>query len=281
MAEQSTYFFGRLNLITAYDDYEEKHRLLLRGLRSKKEMEVRSVLWSFLEVGETTTDEEQFAYGHLAKYRPNTEEEVARPELGSIEDTPIRNLIIAKSRFFIHIQSGVIAFHAISGQIDAGVFCDRFKRVFENEFDRFFVSAEIQIIEEPYKLFEMLSKFEAVTKVQIALHPSNPSLSEMWRDIDKDFKAKGVDSYTEGYEAGRKSPALKIVDDKLVRGKIAMAEDGYGKASVTGVLNGKRKTVTTRDNPVSAQAANNEHSVSEVLDDLIATFKQIFNRFIK
>jgi hypothetical protein len=281
MADQPIYLFGRLNLVAAYENYEAKRTLLLRGLHSKAEVEVRGVLWSFLDVGETTADDERFAYGYLVKYRRITEEEVARPDLGSIGDTPIENLIVAKARFFLHLQSGVIAFHPVGGQVEANAFCDRFKRVFENEFQGFFVAAEIQMIQEQYKIFEVLSEFETVTKVQLSLHPSNPNLSEMWKDIDKDLKNKGVDSYVEIYEAGKKSPTLNIVNDKNVRGKIAMAEDGYGKAAVTGKLRGKTKTVTTRDNPVSGQARNEQFTPREVLDDLLSVFRLIFSRFLK
>jgi hypothetical protein len=281
MADQPTYLFGRLNLVAAYEDYEAKRKLVIRGLHSKTEVEIRNVLWSFLDVGETRDDDERYAFGYLVKYRRVTEEEVARPDLGSIGDTPVENLIVAKSRFFLHLQSGVIAFHPIGNQIEANVFCDRFKRVFEKEFEGFFIAAEIQIIQEQYKIFEVLSDFETVTKVQLSLHPSNPNLSEMWKDIDKDFKNKGVDSYTEIYEAGKKSPTLNIVNDKNVRGKIAMAEDGYGKAAVTGKLKGKTKTVTTRDNPVSAQARSEQFTAREVLDDLLSVFKLIFSRFLK
>lgn len=278
MPEQATYYFGRLNLIAPYED---KRKLLLSGLRSDKIIERRKMMWDFLDVGELGSENGAFLHGYLVKYRPLTEEEVARPDLGTIGDTTISNLVVAKSRFFLHIESGLIAFHPASGQIEIPQFCKMFPELFTNAFDNFFINAEIQIVQEQYKIFEVLPRFSEITRVYIALHPSNPNLADMWKEVDEDLKRIGADKYTETWEAGGKSATLKVVDDKPIRSKIAMAEDGYGEAELTGKLDGEQKKVSTRDNPVQAPAPSDDERPDVILDGLSAAFKKIFGRFEK
>jgi hypothetical protein len=66
MAEQSVYYFGRLNIIAEYDN---KRVFLLRGLRSKEALEKRNLAWDFLDIGETTNEDfGPFIYGFLVNW---------------------------------------------------------------------------------------------------------------------------------------------------------------------------------------------------------------------
>jgi hypothetical protein len=276
MPEQVNYYFGRLNLIASYED---KSQFLLRGLQSARWVEHRNMIWDFLEIGKIQTENGLFLHGYLVKYRPSTEAEIAQPITGKIGSTDINDLIVAKSRFFLHTQSGLIAFHPIRGRIEIHQFCKLFCELFEVAFDNFFVDAEIQIIQEQYKIFEVLEQFGSIDRAEIYLHPANPNLNPVWQGVQARLETLGASKYGETYEAGGKSTTLRIVDDEEVRSKIAMAEDGYGEASVTGKLNGEVKKVSTKDNPVSALAPADDTTPEAILDALLVTFKKILGRF--
>jgi hypothetical protein len=78
----------------------------------------------------------------------------------------------------------------------------------------------------------------------------------------------GTSKYNEFYETGGKYSTLTVIDDQEIHSKIAMAEDGYGEACVKGTLNGEAKTITTKDNPVSAIAPDGDEQATIVLDSL-------------
>lgn len=145
----------------------------------------------------------------------------------------------------------------------------------------FFVAAEIQSIEEPYRIFEALRRFERISRVSIYLHPANPDLTDVTRRIHSRLKQLGADTYAERYEAGKLEPGLQVVDDTEVTSKISMAEDGYGKAEVTGTLEGEIVTVTTADSPLTAFADGDEVQPEVALEELLPTIRRIFARFGK
>ena len=276
MADQATYYFGRLNLMASYDD---RSPFLMQGLHAREPVEVRKIRWAFFDVGEISGNDGVFAYGFLAKYRATTDEEVAREDIGALADTPIANLVVAKSRFFIHLDTGIIAFHGVQGQIDVDLFCNRFKRVFEHAYGRFFVAADIEMIQEDYKLLEVLSQFSSITRLRLSLHPSHGEQREQWKDVDDELRRKGVDNYSETLEAGRQSLSLRVQMDKNLIAKIAMAQDGYGRAQVKGRLHGRIKAVSSSDNPVNSSVPNNDRTLEELLAGLSPTFFHLFTRF--
>lgn len=272
------YYFGRLNLIANYTD---KREFILVGLRSPKFVEHRGYKWGFFEASELQTEFGPFLHGYLVKYKPETDEEVAVPETRKLSDEAIANRVTAKSRFFLHVESGLIAYHPVGNQIESRTFCKRFVKLFENAFNNFFVNAEIQAIEEQYKIFEAIKKFKSISKVVIYLHPSNPSNSERWERVDKRLKTLGASSYHEQYEGKPKGYGLDIVEDEELTSKIFMADDGYGKADVTGEMDGEVRTISTKDNPITALAPNDEEPPETVIDRLSSTIKSIFSRFVR
>lgn len=278
MPELSTFYFGRLNLIATYSD---KREFLIRSLRSNTSVEQRRIIWDFFDIQEISSETGTYLYGYLAKYRPVTDEEIANPTDQTIVETAIRNLIVAKSRFFLHIEDGLVIFHPQSGQIEIGQFCNMFATLIERANNDFFVNAEVQIVQDQYKLLEMLPQFSKLTRLTISLHPSNPNLSPTWDTIDRDLKDKGADKLTETYESGKRFESLNVANDSEIKAKIVMAEDGYGEAAITGIVNGEVKTITTKDNPVSAQAPNDDVPAPDVLSMLTGKIKQIFSRFNK
>lgn len=278
MPELTLYHFGRLNLSATY--IEAKREYVLKGLRSSKPLVSNNINWGFLEVGDTVIDEGEFVFGLLAKFRTLTQEEVVNPQLGAIVDVPVENMVVGKSVFFMHIDTGIIAFHPHGGQIDPELFRKRFVEVFINAHDGFFAAAEIEVIQEQYVFLEEIRRFSTIERVEIHLHPSNPSTSDVWEKIDKDLKLTQTGKYTEVREATKRFGKLNIVDNEDLKAKAGMATDGYGKVVVSGSANGKPKTLSTSDNPVTTEApvVDDTNRPIDVLEQLRAAFRKVMDR---
>lgn len=266
------YYFGRLNLITAG---HEKRQLTQEALSSRAVLEKRGQRWGFYEFSEI----DSYFTGFLVKYRASAEEEVANPERGILEDIPIENRVTAKSRFFLHVESGLIAYHPILYQIPRRTFATRFAEVFEHALRGFFVNAEVQSIEQQRRLIDELARFKSIRKVSIYLHPSNPSSRDIWRRQDERLRDLNATSYRENYETRPEKGSLKVAEDEDLRQKIAMAEDGYGKVDVTGERDGKSQKISTGDNPLSAPAPADDQDPPSVLAALRETFTDFLSRF--
>ncbi len=272
------YYFGRLNVL---GNYKNKREFLLKGLQTGLLIEHRQYNWGFFDVSELNTEFGGFIHGYLVKYHPMIEEEVVVPETHRLTDTTVPNRVIAKSRFFLHIESGLLAYHPISISIENSEFCDRFVELLEENHGGFFVNADIQAIEDEYKIFEAIRRFQSISRVAISLHPSNPSNRDVWKKYDERFKQMRVGSFKEEYESKQNGDGLNVVDDEEVTGKISMADDGYGRADVTGNIDGETKTISTKDNPITASAPGDDQAPESVFESLATPFRNIFRRFFQ
>jgi len=271
------YYFGRLNLIAVFDD---KREFLFKALKTNRVLQYRGYNWGFFDIVELESELGNLFHGFLVKYKPEFSEEVANPNTHSLEDQEIDNFVVAKARFFLHIKSGIITYHPVGNIISRQTFVERFCKLFEFSLDNMFVNAEIQSIEEDYKIFEVIRSFKKIKRVHIYLHPSNPSNRDRWKRTDERLKNLGASSYYENYEADEEIGSLNVVEDEEINSKISMADDGYGKADVTGEVDGELTTVSTSDNPITTQAPNDEFEARNVLDKLVIKLKDIFDRFI-
>lgn len=176
----------------------------------------------------------------------------------------------------MHVQSGLVAYYLRSG-ISQKQFKERFEELFEKSYDDFFVDVTIQDIEDQYDFFARIEKLQKVLKVEISLHPSNPSNHDRWKSIDERIKGIGADRYKEIYEAKEGSGGLNIKRDEDFNSKAHMAQDGYGKTKVVGLVNDEKITISTGEKPLTATAPA-EAEKKTVLSSLLPTFKNIFGR---
>jgi hypothetical protein len=271
------YYFGRLTITASYED---KRTYILQGLRPNTTRAARGHIWQFVQIEELSNEVGQWVHGFLAKYKPESEATVVVPEAGAFMETEIANLVVARSRFFLHIESGLIAYHPQGSDIRPEQFRERFVELFKDNHSRWFVEAEIQSIDEPYKLREELSRMVAITKVSVSLHPANPNINPNWRRIHERLVRLGVKTYTERYDTkSAQTEGSTIVQDEELLAKLLMAEDGYGTAKVTGRIEGKVKVVSTHDNPITQLAPVDDIPASGVLESLMITIRSIFKRF--
>lgn len=269
--------FGRVNILSSYDD---KTALLRKGFKTKKIVIEDKFSWGFFNIEELDTELGKVFTGFLCKYAPIKLEEKADPTIHSIIDEEIENRIIAKSRFFLIVKSGLIAYHTISNSISPNQFSKFFTQLFIEEFDRLFLNIDIQSIKEEYEIFDAIKKFEQIQKVTIILHPSNPNNRDSWDHIDKLIKNLEAASMKEEIFYKENSKGLQnISSNNEIVSRIQMTEDGYGETQVRGYMNGELKTISSKQNPITCDAPNDEFEANTVFNILKHKFRNILGRF--
>ncbi|MBW4694279.1 MAG: DUF4747 family protein [Lyngbya sp. HA4199-MV5] len=277
---ERTYYFGRLNIAAMYDN---KTEYVINAFRQGVRLEERGNIWEFIDVSRLEYNNDIYIHAFLTKYRKLFPEEIVNPDTSQSEQGVIENLIIAKSSFFLHIKSGTIAYQASSNQIRSKQFDSQFCKLFEKAHNHFFVDTDIQAINERGDFIERINEFQTIKKISFKLHPSNPRSHPIWKSLDDDIKAIGASKYTEEYSSKKDgSNSLNIDRIRLseeIRSKIEMANDGYGKASFSGLINGEFKTITTSGNPIKATVLIRE-KVEDVFDSVKSSFDKILRGLI-
>lgn len=278
MAKRVRYYFGRLNLMPIRP-YAEKLSWLRNTLRSEGEIRDHNIVWEIFRVNELDSDIGQFLSGYLGRYRSETRVEVASPSAQDVDVQMIENLVTAKALFFLHVRSGIFAYHSVPNQIAPATFRTRFEQLLFKKAGAFFIDVEIAPIDEEASLRDKLRQFERVSEIRIVLHPSNPSNRDFWQRIDKRLRDLRATKYTEEIRTTDPRRGLRVIDDQDINSKISMAEDGYGKAVAKGQINGEEHTVTTSSNPVVASAPTEPELPRNILRHLQGSFSRILSRF--
>lgn len=275
--ETVTYYFGRLNLIAIY---ESKRDFLLQSLNTDKVISRYHHNWGFFEIkslvdnlfGELLT-------GFLVKYKDEDREEKVDEATHTIAQEDVEDRVKAKARFFLHIKSGLIAFHPIGGEITREQFRQRFCELIEESNEGLFTEAAIVYIEERGRFFELIRSLSEIKAINIWLHPSNPSNADKWEKIDQRLKRLRAKEYRESYNTHPDLPPSTVENDEEIAAKVWMAEDGYGEVAATGTSDGQAKRVSTLDNPVTAQSFSDKFDTNTIFSRLKGSFESIFSRF--
>jgi len=220
-----------------------------------------------------------FFEGFLTKYKERDAVEVVDTKARAIADENVENLVVAHARFFIHVASGLVAYHPVGTRISASAFQTRFCRLIEGAMNEVFFSAELLPINQLEMFEEALRKFTRIDRLSIYLHPSNPSNRQPWRRVDERLQAMNASQYQEVYRGNPAKGGLKPEADKSIRRKIVMTEDGYGRTEAIGIMDGKPHKATTQSEPLSSRASNDSASAAIVLRTLANSFTSILQRF--
>lgn len=267
-----TFFFGRLN-ITSYDN--DKRNLILRGLKTEKFHDKNEFKYGFFDVQEINAD---FVYGRLVKYKRVLEGEIVDEKSHRTVVGGLPYGIVAKSDFFLHYKSGVIAYRPLASKISAKQFRHVFARLFEVGHDNFFVNAQVETIDEGIRIEEAIKRFEVIKKISFDIHPTNPSNRDTYKSVDERLKRLQAEKLKQIIESSNEGSLNKdelLVDD--IYRSLVMATDGYGNGAIHGVTEGRKVVITTGDSPVRKEIVESPEP-SEMLDSLMSTFIQIWNR---
>ncbi|MCH2534363.1 MAG: hypothetical protein MK008_07985 [Bdellovibrionales bacterium] len=219
-----------------------------------------------------------FISGYLGKFEPEKTQEVADRKQLDFNTLDIQDSVVAKSKFYLHIKSRIIAFQIVGQDISISSFRNRFCSVFNAGYDDLLVDTDIQLIEETNTLIASLAKFEKVFSFNVNLHPSNPNHRDIWKDVDKRLQKLRAKKYKEEIGADWDSEGLDIANDGDVKSKIYMAADGYGKATVKGEMEGELRTISTGKNPIVQEIADSVSKEDCLLHRLSLMFGKIFER---
>jgi hypothetical protein len=273
-----TYFFARLILVGRYTEtLASKRDLIGQALSADSVVEHHSYLWKFLEVAQFRDDDGGgYFTGFLAKFRS---EDVERVEGAHVGVAPVEDKIAAKARFILHVRSGIIAYHPVRQGISMTSFERRFAELFQRGLGNLFIDVGVVRLIDETTIWAAIEKFTRIDRFDVTIHPTNPDYREVYRDIDEHLKALRAAKMTQtivARDAGEKAGAgLDVAGDRDSRAKITMAADGYGEASVTGVMDGRKRTVSTRQTPVAVQGPSDVAPPGDALDAVAPTIARL------
>ncbi|MGD0753186.1 MAG: hypothetical protein ABSA23_17495 [Anaerolineales bacterium] len=194
-AQTQTYFFGRINIISNFSD---KKQLFFQAFSANKFHMKGEYKYGFFAVEEMESD---FSYGLLVKYKPMLEGETVDEKIHQIKEGGLPDGVVAKSDFFLHIPSSVIAYRPITNKVSPGQFRDTFGKLIELGHERFFVSAKFESIDEEIRIEEALKKFDHIYMVTFDIHPTNPSNRDTYKSLDEKLKRLNADKMKETLES--------------------------------------------------------------------------------
>lgn len=274
-----TYFFGRLNLLGSWKD---KRQFIHEALTTEVFETRRGFKYGLFDIDELEINDELFVFGRLVKYKPLLEGEIVNEDSHELIEDGLIHGVVAKSEFYLHYRTGVIAYRPISNRISDNQFRVISATLIEAGHDHFFVNAEVQSVNEELAIEEAFSKFRHIERVSVDLHPTNPSNRDIYQRLDEKFKRLRASRFRQTIDAtseGLNQDALR--EDDAYSG-LMMAVDGYGRGCIQGEIDdGRRVTIYTDDSPVTKEVVPSEENPRDVLYQLMPTFKRIWERMLR
>jgi hypothetical protein len=142
----------------------------------------------------------------------------------------------------------------------------------------FFVSVNIDSVDEDIEITESIRLLKDVSKISLSIRPTNPSNRPIYRPLDERLKRLEAEKERRVIKATERGFNVdELIDDEIYMG-VFMAADGYGSASVYGEKeDGTRVVIRTEDSPVIEKVADNEDPLA-ILAQLFQTFSRIWKR---
>ncbi len=275
-AKLHTFFFGRIGIISGLE--EPKSDFLYKAVTSNvSHREETEYEYSIFDGDRVNLNTEEFIVGKLLKYKTLPEETFDKT-LHQITTSFVKDEIVGKSDFVIHVVSGIIAYRPISGRISDKQFRRIFSRLIEAAYHNFFISISVEAINEDSSIEEQIKEFKKIYSVTINVHPSNPNSRDSWEQLDKRLQNLEASQLSETITGGPGGLNYeRLLRDEAYQG-IRMAADGYGFASISGKnLQDRDVKISTEENPVQVGAIIDNNSPN-LIKQLLKTFQHIINR---
>lgn len=268
--------FGRLSIISTY--HEDKIEFFDKVFGLNKPYSDQYNKYMFLKVQKISYLQQYFFLGKVVKYK-SVDEEIVIEDSKALGLSTVKDAVVSKLDFVLHPYSSIIAYRPIPSRFSPSQFRNTFARLIEMAFDNLFISVIIEAINEESQIHETFKKFQSINMININLHPSNPNNRDVWVNIDNELIALNAKEYQQtiiGKPGGLNKESVEKSD--LYSG-IIMAADGYGDASVVGMLeDGTVTTISTADNPKETKVYLDDVP-EKLLDQLIHPFESIWKRF--
>jgi hypothetical protein len=271
------FYLGRFNLLANYDSYQQKEVIIRRSLLANVVTDHLQFKYKFSKIDEVKIGDRLLFVGYLIKYSKNEPHSVVDEGNGEVNEVDVPNEIIGMARFILENKTGLIAYHAPNRKFTQQSFANRFSELFEKANDNFFVKAAIESIEDRGSLLDRLKTMIRIKEIRINLHPSNPSSARVWKTIDDRIQTLHAGKYIQIYEA--KPEGQSLGTDTQIEQSIAMAEDGYGIATATGInQDGANVRYSTADNPETFNLEDDKLEPSLLVEYVLPYLQRIINR---
>lgn len=274
------FYAGRVNLMPTQPNLTEKGELFRRALGAAVTFSRAQFEWTFLNVSEIKVSGREFFSGFLVKFTPESRAEFAKLDTRTLQIAIARDLVEAKARFFVEVETGIIFYHPVMPQIRRDTFESRFCRLFERGLGNFFIDVQIDPIREQFSILQELKQFEVILELDITLRPSNPDHSELWEQQDEKLKRRRAKWMREKICGSEVAGGLNIKEDAEILSSLYMAEDGYGEASIRGRRAGKVRRISSRDAQIKSSGPNDEQDPAVVLGVLLEGFAEVIKRLL-
>jgi len=271
-----TFQFGRVLVVGR--SVTDKAEFFSKVFSVKRPVSDQFNKFLFLDVQSLSINQETFFVGKLVKYKAK-EEDVVIEDDSALGTSIVENAVVAQPEFVLHPFTGIIAFRSMPSLFSPRQFRDKFARLVEASFDNFFINTKVEAVNEEFEIQEQFKRLRSIKHISVDLHPSNPHNRDLWKHVDEEIKSYGAVEYLQQLIAPNDGSLSKEkLEQSDIFAGIIMASDGYGYASIEGVLeDGQRVKVTTADNPTEAKTnidGDNEHLVNQ----LIRTFQTVWKR---
>ncbi|CBW25687.1 conserved hypothetical protein [Halobacteriovorax marinus SJ] len=247
-----TYFLGRVVKYGVLDN--EK---LVEAITKGSKVSSRSYNWLITNVKHVKKTNIEYVFGNLSKYTPEGETVIVDEGTRRTHDDHTENLALASVPFVYLPKYSGICYLRLWNQIDINSFKGRVGDIIENYFSNFFVGVEINDISENYAFLKKAKKFSTINKIDCSIQQPNPLYGDIWKHLKEylisrnskelSISEESKDQYgiVTNLNGGHSDIELSLTD-----AAIRMALAGYGKGSVTGILDGVPETIKTKDDVI-------------------------------
>lgn len=246
---------------------------VIGAIRESVSVQIRGIRYTFTDFQDFRTNEQvKGVYARLAKYRAEGTVKVVRPDVHSMGQEEIENLIEASSPFiYLPEFSGIAYKHVWNLQREQ--FVRAFSELVEAREHNFFVRCDIEPVTDLRTFVTRLARLEKITLLHASVKPPNPLFGPCWEPLKEYVKKRRLEEVTIKEEsvagistkvaeiatkmtAGTTSaPELRELMEPLLNGvgdaALLMAADGYGHGKVVGTEENRTVTIKTSDNQKS------------------------------
>lgn len=247
---------------------------VIRAIRESASVQIRGVRYTFTDFQPFGPNERPTGvYARLAKYRQEGTVEVVKPDVHSVGQEAVANLIEASSPFVYLPEFSGIAYKHVWNILERDQFARAFCQLVEASEHNFFGRCEIEPVTDLRTFVTRLTRLEKITVLQATVKPPNPLFGPCWESLKEYLKTRRLEevSIKEESSAGISTKVAEIAArmssgatsamelhdmmEPLLGGvgdaALLMAADGYGNGKVVGIEESRTVTIKTSENQKS------------------------------
>ena len=247
---------------------------VIQAIRESATIQFRGVRYTFTDFQSFGAgDHPTGVYARIAKYRPEGTVEVVRPDVHSVRQESVANLIEGASPFVYLPEFSGIAYKHVWNILERDQFSRLFCQLIEASPQSFFGRCELEPVTDLRTFVTRLSRLEKITILQARVKPPNPLFGPCWESLKEYLKKRRLEEVSIKEEsAGGISTKVAEIASRMSSGStnalelhdmmepllggvgdaaLLMAADGYGNGKVVGIEDARTVTIRTSENQKS------------------------------